>query len=219
MRRPCTRTFWRQPHVTDLFVTGGNPIVQTSTKSLAYLPAQYVTDPDADATLDLLRTLVRRDKHVALMCHFTHPKELYRSIVQVAMQRTRMTGAILRYEGPLVRHINDNPVTRQDMWKAQVRLGAVPYYMFVEWDTGPSQYFEVPLGRACDIFADAMANVSGVAKTVRGPSMSATPGKVHIIGVADLPRGQKAFVLQFLQARNPEWTQRAFFARFDPTAT
>ena len=31
--------------------------------------------------------------------------------------------------------------------------------------------------------------------------------------------GEKVFVLRFIQARNPEWVQRPFFAKYDPEAT
>ena len=54
--------------------------------------------------------------------------------------------------------------------------------------------------------------VSGLSRTARGPSMSASPGKVEISGVAEV-NGQKVFVLRFLQARNPQWVQRPFFAK------
>lgn len=48
--------------------------------------------------------------------------------------------------------------------------------------------------------------------------MSAVPGKVEVQGVADV-QGEKVFVLRFIQARNPDWVQRPFFAKFDPQAT
>ena len=31
--------------------------------------------------------------------------------------------------------------------------------------------------------------------------------------------GEKVFALQFLQARNPDWVRRPFYAKFDPHAT
>ncbi len=97
-------------------------------------------------------------------------------------------------------------------------LGAIPYYMFVERDTGPKGYFEVPLEGAWEIFRSAYQRVSGLARTVRGPSMSAFPGKVAMLGVTDV-RGEKVFNLEFLQARNPDWVRRPFFARYDPEAS
>jgi hypothetical protein len=60
--------------------------------------------------------------------------------------------------------------------------------------------------------------VSGLSRTVRGPSMSAFPGKVVIDGVVTI-NGEKLFALQFLQARNPEWVRKPFFAKYDPDAT
>lgn len=59
---------------------------------------------------------------------------------------------------------------------------------------------------------------SGLALTVRGPSMSTGPGKIELQGVAEVA-GEKVFVLRFIRGRNPEWVQRPFFARFSPTAT
>ncbi len=104
------------------------------------------------------------------------------------------------------------------MWRLQVRLGLVPYYLFVERDTGPKHYFEVPLAEAHEIFVRAFRQVSGLARTVRGPSMSATPGKVVVLGTQEF-RGEKLFVLSFLRGRRREWVGRPFFARFDPRAT
>jgi hypothetical protein len=117
-----------------------------------------------------------------------------------------------------VRHVNDDARVWADLWRLQVRLGAVPYYMFVERDTGPKGYFELPLARALEIFQGAYRQISGLARTVRGPSMSATPGKVRVVGTAEL-KGERVFVLEFLQGRDPAWVGRPFFARFDPKAS
>jgi hypothetical protein len=90
--------------------------------------------------------------------------------------------------------------------------------MFVERNTGPNRYFELPLLRAEEVYRRAFRQVSGLARTVRGPSMSATPGKVLFIGTTYV-YNEEVFVLRFIQARNPEWVGKPFFARYDPTAT
>ena len=135
-----------------------------------------------------------------------------------ALRRIQDAGAVVRCQAPLIKHVNDSPECWSTMWREQVRLGAVPYYMFVERDTGARNYFEIPLARALDIFEKAYSSVSGLGRTVRGPSMSATPGKVLVDGTATI-HGEKVFVLKFLQARNPRWVNRTFFAAFDPHAT
>ena len=47
--------------------------------------------------------------------------------------------------------------------------------------------------------------------------MSAGPGKIQILGISEIA-GEKVFVLQFLQGRNPDWVSRPFFAQYDPKA-
>jgi hypothetical protein len=48
--------------------------------------------------------------------------------------------------------------------------------------------------------------------------MSAGPGKVEIQGITEI-KGEKVFVLRFIQGRNPEWVQQPFFAAYDEKAT
>jgi len=47
--------------------------------------------------------------------------------------------------------------------------------------------------------------------------MSATPGKVHVLGVSEI-NGQKVIVLQLLQGRESEWVGVPFFAKYDESA-
>ena len=228
--------------VSDILFTGGDPMVMKTanfepylrgllkpglehvqtvrigTKSLSFWPQRFVTDPDADDLLRLLESLVKAGKHVAIMAHYNHWRELDTPMAHEAIRRLRSTGAIIRSQGPLLNHINADAEVWAKMWREQVRLGIVPYYMFVERDTGAQHYFEVPLAKAWEIYRTAMRRVSGLARTARGPSMSASPGKIEIQGVAEI-RGEKVFVLRFIQGRNPQWVQKPFFAKYDEQAT
>ncbi|MFI6817055.1 KamA family radical SAM protein [Nonomuraea sp. NPDC050328] len=227
------------PNVTSVLLTGGDPMImgepvlkryieplleieqlesiRIGTKSLAYWPQRFVSDPDADATLRLFEKVVAAGKNLAFMAHFTHPRELEPDLVATAAERITGTGATIRTQAPVIRSINDYPAAWEVMWRRQLTLGMIPYYMFVERDTGPQDYFAVPLVRAYEVFRDAYAAVSGLCRTVRGPSMSATPGKVCVDGVAEIS-GQKVFVLHFIQARDPALVGKPFFARYDPNA-
>jgi len=230
------------PEVSDVLVTGGDPLIMKTrvlkdylapllseelshvrnirigSKSPAYWPQRFVTDDDADDLLRLFEEIVATGRHVALMAHYSHPVELSTPMAQEAVRRIRSTGAEIRAQGPCIRHVNDDPRVWGDLWRTAVALGVVPYYMFVERDTGARSYFEVPLARVYEIFRDAYSQVTGLARTVRGPSMSAFPGKVRVLGVSEI-RGEKVFVLDMLQGRRSEWVRRPFYARFDPRAT
>jgi len=228
--------------VTGVLITGGDPMImgaevlrryvepllgpgmehiesiRIGSKSLAYWPQRFVTDPDADDTLRLFEKVVASGRTLAFMAHFSHPRELEPPLVAEAVERISATGALLRTQAPLIRTINDDPGTWASMWRTQVKMGLIPYYMFVERDTGPQDYFAVPLARAYHIFRDAYRSVTGLARTVRGPSMSATPGKICVDGITRIA-GEQVFVLHMIQARDPELVGKPFFAQFDPDAT
>src|SRR5690606_20603220 len=121
--------------------------IRIGTKSLAYWPQRFVTDPDADATLRPFEEVVKAGKNLAFMAHFSHPREMEAATLQQAVRRILDTGAVIRTQAPLIRGINDDAKTWATMWRRQHRMGMVPYYMFVERDTGPQDYFAVPLAR------------------------------------------------------------------------
>ena len=228
--------------VTDLLITGGDPMVMKTkhleqyinplttaefnhiqtirigTKALSFWPYRFVSDNDADDLLRLLEKTVKSGKHVAIMAHMNHWKELDNPVVHEAIRRIRDTGAVIRSQSPLLANINDDADTWANLWKTQTRLGIIPYYMFVERDTGARKYFEVPLVKACEIYRNAMKQVSGLSRTARGPSMSSAPGKIEIQGISEIA-GEKVFVLRFIQGRNNDWVQKPFFAKFDEKAT
>jgi KamA family protein len=230
-----------QKEVTDVLLTGGDPMVMSAaklaayiepllkpefdhirnirigTKSVAYWPYKFVTDIDADETLRLFEKVINSGKHLAVMGHFNHWKELQTDVAQEAIKRIRNTGAQIRTQSPLIKYVNDDPKIWSKMWRDQIKLGCIPYYFFIERNTGAEKYFSIPLYRALNIFNEAYRSVSGLSRTVRGPSMSALPGKVAISGIAEI-MGEKVFVLTMLQARNPQWTKTPFFAEYSETA-
>ncbi|WP_344875273.1 lysine 2,3-aminomutase [Allokutzneria multivorans] len=231
----------RHSEVSDVLLTGGDPMIMKTellaryvepllepglehvrnirfgTKALSYWPYRFTTDPDADALLRLFDRLVAQGRHVAVMAHFSHPQELKTDAVQEAVRRIRSTGAVIRAQAPIVKHVNDNADAWATMWRELVRIGVVPYYMFVERDTGARDYFALPLHQVLDIYRDAISQVSGLERTARGPVMSASPGKVVLDGTAEVG-GEKVFVCRFLQARDPSKVNRPFFAAYDDQA-
>lgn len=229
------------PEITDVLFTGGDPAVMKTrffemyfdalaearlpnlknirigTKSLAYWPYRFTTDDDAGDLLRLFKKMKKKGFNIALMAHFNHPGELKTEAVREAVSRLISAGVQIRSQSPVLRHINANPVIWAENWKEQVNMGIIPYYMFVARDTGARDYFAVTLGQAWNIFRNAYNRVSGICRTVKGPSMSCFPGKIQINGVAEV-MGQKVYVLNFLQGRDPAWVGKPFFAKYDPDA-
>ncbi len=229
------------PEVTDVLFTGGDPMVMNArllanyikplvdadlpnlktirigSKSLSYWPYKYINEPDTKAVLDILKYATDGGKHVALMAHFNHPVELSTPAVKQAIANIRAQGVQIRTQSPILTNINDSADAWAEMWQRQVDLGLIPYYMFLVRDTGAQGYFGVPLVKAWHIFREAYQRVSGVGRTVRGPSMSCDPGKVEVQGAIEI-EGRKYLALRMIQGRNPDWVLRPFLAQYDEDA-
>jgi len=227
--------------VTDVLFTGGDPLIMKTkhlesyirplieanlpnlknirigTKALGFWPFRFTTDDDASKLLELFKDVKRAGKHLALMAHFSHPKELSTDAVAEAINKILETGALIRTQSPVLKHINNSSEVWAEMLKKQVALGCIPYYMFIARNTGAQHYFSISLVEAWKIFRETYQSVSGICRTLRGPSMSCLPGKVQILGVADV-KDEKVMTFRMIQGRNPNWAARPFFAEYDEKA-
>jgi len=229
------------PEVTDILFTGGDPLIMRArvlktyvdalldakiehvktirfgTKAMTYWPYKVLTDPDAEETIALMSRIVESGKHLAIMAHINHPRELQTPAARAAIRKVRALGAEVRSQTPILRHINDDWKLWAEKWQEEVSQGIIPYFMFATRDTGAQHYFAVPLARAWDICRKAMSTRSGIGRHIRGLSMSANPGKIQVVGVTEI-KGEKLFVLRMLESRNPEWSHLPFFAKYDDAA-
>jgi len=227
--------------ITDLLFTGGDPMVMKSkvfkvyidaileadlpnlktirigSKTLAYWPYRYTHDNDAQELLDVFKSITDAGLSLSFMAHFNHLSELKTAAVTNATKAIRETGAVIRTQSPLLKHLNDDADMWANMWRKQVDMGMIPYYMFMARETGAQEYFGLTLEEAWHIFRDAYSQVSGICRTVRGPVMSANPGKVQVLGITEI-NGEKQYALNFLQGRNSQWVGQPFFAKFNDKA-
>ena len=238
---PVIKYLRKHPDITDILFTGGDPLIMKTkilegyidallnadlpnlrsirigSKALSYWPYRFLTDDDADALLALFEKIVSNGIHLAIMAHFNHPRELTTSAVELAINRIRQTGAQIRSQSPVLKQINNKPDLWATMWQRQVELGIIPYYMFIARNTGAQHYFSISLEEAWKVFRKAYQQVSGLARTVRGPVMSCNPGKVQVLGVSEI-MNEKVYVLRALQHRNPKHVMKPFYAQYDPNA-
>ncbi|HKK10191.1 MAG TPA: hypothetical protein VJ939_05105 [Bacteroidales bacterium] len=232
--------------VSEILFTGGDPMIMSpatiskyvdylidakipnlktirfGTKSLTYWPFTFIPEynPEGQEMLDMFRRIVDNGYHLAFMAHFNHCQEMDDEVVQKAIFNIRQTGAEIRTQAPVLDHINNDHRVWAKMWKDQVNLGMIPYYMFIERETGPYDYFNVPLAEVYDMYQKAAIETGSFAKTVTAPVMSAAMGKVQILGVVDNPAdGKKYFMMQYVRHRDYKQTFKPFFLHYDPKAT
>lgn len=235
----------RNRHINEVLFTGGDPLIMSpgtisryidkileaglsnlktirfGTKSLTFWPFTFLPDfnEEAEDMLNIFRKIVDKGYHLAFMAHFNHPNELNNGAVQEAINNIQSTGAIIRTQAPLLRTINDSPKIWSELWKKQVSLGLIPYYMFVERETGPYDYFGIPLARVYKIYQEAIKTSASFAKTVTAPVMSASMGKVQIMGTVDNPvDDERYFILQYVRHRDYTQTFKPFLMKFDESS-
>jgi KamA family protein len=236
----------KEESINEILFTGGDPMVMDpgtlsnyiralieaniphlqnirfGTKSLSYWPFTFIPrfNEEAQELLDILKSITDAGLHLSIMAHFNHPNELKTEVIREAIHNVRQSGAEIRTQSPILNHINNNSEDWAEMWKLQVRLGMVPYYMFVERETGPYNYFSIPIAEVYRTYQAAIRETGSFSKTVTGPVMSASKGKVQIMGIIDNPAdGNKYFMMQYVRHRDYNKTFKPFLLEFDKDAT
>merc|ERR1712147_488057 len=103
------------PQVSDILFTGGDPMIMKTnmlkqylepfkdpdhlphiknlrigTRALTFWPQRFTTDPDADSLIELLRDVKEvGGRHIAIMSHLSHYRELSTKKVQDAIHRLK----------------------------------------------------------------------------------------------------------------------------------
>ncbi|MFK7777779.1 MAG: hypothetical protein QM501_06605 [Gimesia sp.] len=228
------------PQVSDILITGSDPLfmrasilkryvlplleveslrnIRFASKSLGYWPQRFVSDKDSAELLDLFREISAKGKHVTVVAHLTHPREISTEITKQAIRKILSANAVIRCQSPLIRGVNDNPQVLADLWNCQVQLGMVPYYLFTEADAGPGEFFKVPYAEALSIFQSAYSQVSGLARTIRGPVIADSGTKTLLDGVIDIA-GKKHFILKAIQSPNAKDVGKIILADYQKTAS
>ena len=227
--------------ITDIIITGGDPLIMSSkkieqclspflskeiglknirlgTKCLSFWPHRFTTDSDAISLLKFFEDIVNLGINLVLMLHINHPRELEAPEFKKAISLLKSTGVTLKSQAPILKGISDSAEIWSDLWGQQVNLGIVPYYMFLPRDTGAHHFFSIPIVKAGDIYREAIISLSGLARTVKGPIMSTTWGKVEYLGVTKSPYNQNVLAFRLIQSINPDYSYKLFFSEFNDTA-
>lgn len=188
--------------VTNILLTGGDPlilsttklrriidallpidhvrIIRLGTKMLAFNPYRILDDHDL---YDMISDCVDYGKQIYVMTHFCHPRELTKQAID-AVRILKHAGAILTNQTPLIRGINDDPQVLADLFAELSFIGIPPYYVFQCRPASGNKGYAVPIEEGYQIFEQAKARVSGLAKRARFV-MSHISGKIEIIGLTD----------------------------------
>ncbi|MFU8859302.1 MAG: hypothetical protein ACNA8K_02660 [Cyclonatronaceae bacterium] len=199
--------------------------LRLGSRALTFHP-EMVLSSEYNPYLEIFRTLYDNGIQVVWMAHFSTPREVLNPSTIAAIRRLRASGVTIRSQSPIMNHISlftdeegkvDVDRSAQnwiDLGFALGMLGVGFHSMYCARPTGEHHYFTAPLTDIEKIFSKVYRTLPSINRPSRYITMTSSAGKVSLIGTAAV-KGEKVFVLKFNEARNMEWMDRVFLARYD----
>jgi lysine 2,3-aminomutase len=172
---PAFRYLEEHPEVSDVIVSGGDPLVM-STSRLVALVARLRSIPSIETirlatrvpvtlpqrVTDELVSALRPFHPLWLMTHFNHPRELT-PVSREACRRLVDGGFPVMNQTVLLRGVNDDAETLGSLFKALVRERVRPYYLLQMDPVRGSSHLRTPLARGEAILRELQGRISGIA--------------------------------------------------------
>lgn len=199
--------------------------VRLATRSLTFQP-EMILSKKYDKMLALFDTLRDNGIQLAWMAHFSTPRELLNPSTIAAIRRLQNHGVNIRSQSPIMNHISlfthesgsvDIEKSAQNWVDLAEILGMLCigfHSMYAARPTGEHHYFTAPLADIQRIFNRIYRSLSSINRPSRHLSMTVSAGKLAILGYS-IVNGEKCFALQFTEARNMEWMDQVFLAKWD----
>ncbi len=172
---PAMQWLRRNPDVTEVLVSGGDPLV-ASTVRLHSLLSQLRSVPSVElirigtrvpAVLpmridDALLAMLRRHQPIWIMTHFNHPKELT-PWSTIALAKLVDAGLPVMNQTVLLRGVNDDEGVLASLFRGLVRRRVRPYYLLHADVMEGTGHFRTPLEQSIRIVDRLQGRLSGLA--------------------------------------------------------
>ncbi len=201
--------------------------VRLATRALTFQPELILTEK-YQAMLELFDEMRDNGIQLAWMAHFSTPRELLNPSTIAAIRRLQNHGVNIRSQSPIMHHISlythddgevDVDRSAQNWIDLATVLGMLCigfHSMYCARPTGEHHYYTAPLADIEKIFNKIYRSLASINRPSRHISMTISAGKLAILGTS-IVGGEKCFALQFTEARNMEWMDRVFLAKYDAT--
>jgi L-lysine 2,3-aminomutase len=199
--------------------------IRLGSRALTFHP-EMILSHKYDKMLELFDLLYENGIQMAWMAHFSTPRELLNPSTIAAIRRLKAHGVMIRSQSPIMNHISlfkdengkvDVDKSAQnwiDLANILAMLGLGFHSMYAARPTGEHHYFAPPMPDIERVFRKLYNSLASINRPSRHISMTISAGKLAILGISIIG-GEKCFALQFTEARNMEWMNRVFHAKYD----
>lgn len=101
-----------------------------------------------------------------------------------------------------------------DLGNILAMLGIGFHSMYCARPTGEHHYFTAPLADINRVFSKVFKTLASINRPSRYITMTSSAGKVSMLGTA-IVNGEKVFALKFNEARNMDWMDKVYLAKYD----
>ncbi len=199
--------------------------VRIGSRAINFQPELILSDK-FKANLELLQKLRENGIQAVWVAHISTPHDILNPVSVAAIRRLKKYGITIKSQSPIMNHISlfydengkvDIDRSAQnwiDLGNVLGMLGIGFHSMYCARPTGEHHYFTAPLADISKIFNKVYRSLSSVNRPSRYITMTSSAGKTSLLGTAEI-NGEKVFVLKFNEARNMEWMDTTFFAKYD----
>lgn len=172
---PALRYLREHPEVTDVILSGGDPLVM-ATDRLVRLVSAVREIPSVETIRLATRVPVTLPQRITdelvhalrphhplwVMTHFNHPRELTDES-RVACRRLVEAGFPVMNQSVLLRGVNDSAETLKTLFRALIRERVRPYYLLQMDPVRGSGHLRTPLAVGRSIMEQLQGQLSGIA--------------------------------------------------------
>ncbi len=199
--------------------------IRLGTRVLTYDP-EMIIKKSYDKMLSLFKKLYDNGIQLVFMSHFSTPRELMNPSTIAAIRRLKAHGATIKSQSPIMNHISlfqddDGKINVDrsaqnwiDLGNLLAMLGVGFHSMYCARPTGEHHYFTQPLAEIDKVFSKVYRSLPSINRPSRYITMTSSAGKISLLGTMEL-HGEKLFALKFNEARNMEWMDKVYLAKYD----
>ncbi len=181
------------PHVRDVLLSGGDPLMMSDTK-LDWLLSEIRAIPHVEIIrigtrmpvvlpyriTDELVEMMRKHHPVWINTHFNHPREITHSSRE-ALAKLADGGFPLGNQSVLLADVNDCPRIMKSLVQKLVRNRVRPYYLYqCDLSEGLS-HFRTPIGKGIEIMESLVGHTSGLARPTYVIDAPGGGGKIPVM--------------------------------------
>ncbi len=199
--------------------------LRLGSRALTFQPELILKD-NYKPVLELFRKLTENGIQVVWMAHFSTPKEILNPSTLAAIRRLKKYGLTIKSQSPIMNHISlysdkngEVDIDRSarnwiDLGNILAMLGIGFHSMYCARPTGEHHYFTAPLADINKVFSKVFKTLASINRPSRYITMTSSAGKVSMLGTA-IVNGEKVFALKFNEARNMDWMDKVYLAKYD----